>query len=141
VSVLVATTAATTAVSTTTAAAVAAATAVATAATATTTTTATATIFTWASFVHGQCATLKFLAIHSFNSGIATVCHFDETKSSRTTGFSVHHYRRRSDVTEATKRFAQIVCGCAVSEIPDVQILTHSTLFLTGQAQRRAKLA
>ena len=91
-----ATTAAATAATTATAAAAtvaaAAATVAATAATAATTAATAATaIFTGTSFVDLQRTAFSIVSVKFFNGGLRILigCHFDEAKSTRTTGFTV----------------------------------------------------
>jgi hypothetical protein len=91
-----ATTAAATAATTATAAAAtvaaAAATVAATAATTAATATAAATaIFTGTSFVDLQRTAFSIVSVKFFNGGLRILigCHFDEAKSTRTTGFTV----------------------------------------------------
>jgi hypothetical protein len=93
-----ATTAAITTVSATAAATATATTAATIAAKAAAATTATAAasaaIFTWASFVNVQVATVEFLAIELLNSFLTLFrsCHFDEAETARTPGLTIFNY-------------------------------------------------
>jgi hypothetical protein len=80
-----------TATAATTAATIAAKAAAASAATATA---ASAAIFTWASFVDVQVATIEFLAIELLNSFLSLFrsCHFDKAEAARTPGLTIFNY-------------------------------------------------
>jgi hypothetical protein len=55
---------------------------------------ASAAIFTWASFVDVQVATVEFLTIELLNSFLALFrsCHFDEAEAARTPGLTIFNY-------------------------------------------------
>jgi hypothetical protein len=109
-----------------TAAAVTTATAAATTAVTTTAATAAA-FFARAGFVDGQGAAAELLAVEGVDGcfGFAVGAHFDESKAFAAAGFAIVHHLRRHDRSMLAEQLLELIVIDTVSQIPDVQTLTH----------------
>src|SRR5690606_38399880 len=117
------------AVTTAATATVSAATASAAATVSAATATATATIFTWLGFVDRQRATIVLLVVESLNCRLSAVvfAHFNKTKSLAATGFAILNHFGTANFAELGEQFLQTSIGDVVTQVTDVQFLTHSS--------------
>jgi hypothetical protein len=101
--------------------------------------------WSWASFsglVNGQHAPINFLCIKGIN-GLLCLCvvrHFDEAESSGPSGHPVHNDRGVLYFTELGKKFPQLVPGCLISKVTNINVHTKLLLlikFATGTGAHR----
>ncbi len=129
-----ATTAAASTAGATTTAAVATTAATTVAAAATTTAAATAaaaettrTLFTWAGFVDDHSAAINRLAVHAIDGSLRfrVIAHLHKAEALGAAGLAVHHDLGRRDVAELRKSLEQRIVAHRISQITDVQFVSH----------------
>ena len=79
--------------------------------------------FTGTSFVYGQGAAIKFLAIEGAHCGLClgVVVHGNEREPTRLAGHAVHHQLYFADLAVFFEKILEIVFSCFEGKIPYVQ--------------------
>lgn len=96
---------------------------------ATATATAAATLFTRASFVDRQAASINLFKIEGLNGGLglAVVAHFDEAKTLAAASITILDNRRVLNLAEFRKELLKALACDAISQIANIQTHSHCT--------------